>query len=86
MYFGKINHIHVCSAVGFSVVMATTFKYFGIKSILIPFNLDIRSTRSRAKIEKLTFVCVLQPFYSNNYPITNTIDFIALKQKNMDSM
>ena len=48
IYFGKINHIHVCSAVGFSVVMATAFKYFGIKSIQIPLNLDIRSTKSRA--------------------------------------
>ena len=49
MYFGKINHIYVCSAVDFSVVMATAFKYFGIKSILIPLNLDIiRSTRRRA--------------------------------------
>ena len=28
MYFNKINHIHVCSAVGFSVVMTTAFKYF----------------------------------------------------------
>ena len=55
MYFGKINHIHVCSAVGFSVVMATAFKYFGIKSILILLNLDIRSTRS-GDIEKLKFV------------------------------
>ena len=87
MYFGKINHIHVCSAVGFSVVMATAFKYFDIKSILIPLNLDIHSTRSRAiNKKKLKFVCVLQPLYLNNYPITNKIDFIALKQKNMDSM
>ena len=37
-------------------------------------------------IEKLKFVCVLQPLYLNNYPITNKIDFIALKQKQMDSM
>ena len=65
--------------------MATAFKYFGIKSIEIPLNLDIRSTRSR-DIEKLKFVCVLQPLYLNHYPSTNKIDFIALKQKNMDSM
>ena len=48
MYFGKINHIYVCSAVDFWVVMATAFKYFGLKSISIPLNLDIRSTSSRA--------------------------------------
>ena len=77
MYFGKINHIHVCSAFVFSVVMATAFKYFGIKSISIPLNLDIRSTRSRAiKRKKLTLVCVLQPLYLNNYPITNKIVFL----------
>ena len=81
MFFSKINHIHVCSAVGFSVVMATAFKYFGIKSIKIPLNLDIRSTRSRAINRNLTIVCVLQPLYLNNYPITNKIDSIALKQK-----
>ena len=62
MYFGKINHIHVCSAVGFSVIMATAFKYFGIKSISIPLNLDICFTRS-GDIEKLKFVCVLQLLY-----------------------
>ena len=28
----------------------------------------------------------LQPLYLNNYPITNKIDFIALKQKNMDTI
>ena len=56
MYFGKINHINVCSAVDFSVFMAIAFKYFGIKSILIPLSLDIiRSTRSRAINRKKTY-------------------------------
>ena len=86
MYFSKINHIHVCSAVGFSVVIATAFKYFGIKSIKIPLNLDIRSTRSRAINRKTYNRLCITTLYLNNYPITNKIDFIALKQKNMDSM
>ena len=87
MYFSKIKHIHVCSAVGFLVVMATAFKYFGIKSIKIPLNLDIRSTRSRV-LNRNTYNCLYIPIplYLNNYPITNKIDSIALKQKNMDSM
>ena len=87
MYFSKIKHIHVCSAVGFLVVMATALKYFGIKSIKIPLNLDIRSTRSRV-LNRKTYncLCIPIPLYLNNYPITNKIDSIALKQKNMDSM
>ena len=35
MYFGKIDHVYVYSAVGFSFVMETTERYFGIKSIWI---------------------------------------------------
>ena len=60
MYFSKINYIHVCSAVGFSVVMATAFKYFGIKSIKMPLNLDIRSTKSGA-INRKTYNCLCIP-------------------------
>ena len=41
----------------------------------------IRSTRAKAINRKN-----LQPLYLNNYPITNKIDFIALKQKNMDTI
>ena len=81
MYFSKINHLHACLAVGFSVVMATAFKYFGIKSIYNPLNLDIRSTRPRA-IKRITYncLCITTPLfeYLPNY-------FIALKQKNLDS-
>ena len=64
MYFSKINHLHACLAVGFSVVMATAFNYFGIKSILNPLNLDIRSTRSRA-INRITYncLCITTPLF-----------------------
>ena len=34
----KKSDLYVCSAVGFSIVMATTLKYFGLKLILIPIN------------------------------------------------